>query len=136
MPFKLHMLMQLIIPISFIDFLGLGPIYGPDGTIIGYMVEAGQGPTQIAQDLNENYSCDLSCEVNWVQIVLDNEKMFKNVFEGPGEIDDKYNGDYKQGNIEEGQELVIAGGLEGGRNGEREALKNEYRLTREKTIGK
>ena len=57
-------------PIAFIDFLGLGPIYGPDGKLIGYEVEAGQGPTQIAEDLNTFHDCELTCEVTFTDIVL------------------------------------------------------------------
>ena len=99
-------------PVTFIDLFGLGPIYGPDGKLIGYEVEEGQGPTQIAQDLNENYSCELTCEVGWTEIVYNNIAQFQNVVDGDGEIDDKYNGDYKEGNIAPGDILDIEGGID------------------------
>ncbi len=125
-------------PIRFIDPDGRAPedypIYGKDGTLIGYVVEPGQGPTQIAQDLNQNYSCELSCSADWTQIVYDNAEQFQNVFDGEGNIEDKYNGDYKSGNIEPGDVLVIIGGKEGGQYGEeKKSLENSI-VRIEKTV--
>ena len=87
-----------------------GPIYGEYGKLIGYIVEAGQGPTQIAQDLNQNYRCELSCDAEFTQIVYDNSTQFQNVFDGKGNIEDKYNGNYKFGNIKAGDVLLITNG--------------------------
>lgn len=97
-------------PISNIDLHGLQALFAADGKLIGYSVQEGQGPTQIAQDLNENYSCELSCAADWLQIVYDNAEQFQNVFDGEGKVDDKYNGDYKKGNIQPGDILVITNG--------------------------
>lgn len=83
---------------------------GSDSKLIGYEVEEGQGPTQIAQDLNQYYSCELACEAAWTQIVYDNATQFQNVFDGNGNIDDEYNGDYKSGNIDPGDVLEITFG--------------------------
>lgn len=97
-------------PVAFVDPDGKAPadpIYGKYGRIIAYRVEAGQGPTQIAQDLNQYYSCALSCEADWTQIVYDNAEQFENVLDGDGNIEDKYNGDYESGNIEPGDILQI-----------------------------
>ncbi|MEL7123497.1 MAG: RHS repeat-associated core domain-containing protein [Bacteroidota bacterium] len=88
------------------------PIYDENGKLIGYRVEHGQGPTQIAEDLNTYYSCELTCEASWIEIVYNNREKFKNVFNGEGEINDEYNGDYKSGNIEPGDILIIANGSE------------------------
>ena len=99
-------------PISLIDFMGLGPIYGPNGRLIGYEVEEGQGPTQIAEDLNNNNDCEMTCSAEWTQIVYDNAEQFGNVLNGDGEVDDKYNGDYTEGNIAPGDVLVITNGKE------------------------
>lgn len=60
-------------------------IYGKDGkTIIGWTVEAGEGPTQIAGKLNFFYSCDMSCEISFDDIVRDNPEAFANVFDKNG----------------------------------------------------
>ncbi len=97
-------------PISFIDYLGLGPIYGPDGTLIGWEVEEGEGPTQIAQKLNESYGCELTCEINYIDIIQDNPEQFENVINEDGSVKDKSSEDYKSGNIDPGDALKIDGG--------------------------
>ncbi len=121
-------------PTTFIDYLGLGPIYGPDGTLIGYEVEEGQGPTQIAQDLNENYGCEMTCEITYTDIVQDNSDAFPNGFNDDGTVKDRSDDAFKSGNIEPGQELVINGGIEGGENGPEVAKNLESIASAEKSI--
>jgi RHS repeat-associated protein len=104
-------------PVSLIDPDGAepqGPIYGSNGRLIGYMVEPGQGPTQIAQDINENYSCQMSCGVNYQDIVVDNAGSFANVIDGSGTPLGKLDDAYKSGNINPGDVLLIAGGSQSG----------------------
>ncbi|MBC6992551.1 RHS repeat-associated core domain-containing protein, partial [Lewinella lacunae] len=86
------------------------PIYGEDGRLIAYRVEDGQGPTQIAKDLNENYGCQLSCEINYQDIVLDNASDFTNVIDANGNPLGKWSEAYKSGNISPGDILLIAYG--------------------------
>ena len=98
-------------PIILTDPDGQDPIFGRNGQLIGYRVEKGQGPTQIAKDLNNNYDCLLKCPVKWTEVVQDNKSFFKNVYESKKHnIDDKYNPLYKSGNINPGDILVIDNG--------------------------
>ena len=105
-------------PIRFIDPDGTipddGPIYGKDGKLIGWEVEHGEGPTQIAQKLNESYGCELTCEVNYVDVVQDNPGAFPNGFNADGSVKGKSSEDFKAGNIEPGMELKIDGGKQPG----------------------
>ena len=102
-------------PISLVDPDGRAPedypIYDKDGTLIGYVVEPGQGPTQIAQDLNTNYGCELSCDITYTDIVQDNTDAFPNGFTESGDVKDKGDDSFKSGNIEPGQILKIDGGI-------------------------
>jgi hypothetical protein len=101
-------------PINFTDPDGRsvdGPIYGANGQLVGYYVEPGQGPTQIAKDLNENYGCQLSCEVSYTDVVQSNVGDFENVVNEDGSIQDKNSDDYRSGNIEPGDVLLIGEGI-------------------------
>ena len=99
-------------PIIYTDPDGRGPVRDENGKIIGYKVEEGQGPTQIAEDLNNNFGCELTCETVWTEIVYNNALEFENVYKGKGEIEDEYNGDYRSGNIQVGTVLDITNGKE------------------------
>ncbi len=114
-------------PIANIDLWGLQALFAADGKLIGYNVQEGQGPTQIAQDLNENYSCELTCEVNYIDIVQDNPEQFENVINSDGSVKDKSSEDYKSGNIDPGDNLKIDGGKE---------IKSEEKSESEKMIEK
>ena len=87
------------------------PIFGADGRIIGYVVEQGQGPTQIAEDLNQNYSEYLRGIIQYTDIVYGNLNSFDNVMKGDGKAYDKFNIDFKQGNINPGDILLISDGF-------------------------
>ncbi|MHA7843212.1 MAG: RHS repeat domain-containing protein [Winogradskyella sp.] len=63
-------------PIIFTDPTGLGPIYDADGNLIGYEVEEGQGPSQIAEDLN---TIGLQAEVSYLDIVYSNPEKFEHI---------------------------------------------------------
>lgn len=65
-------------PISKIDLWGLQAVLAKDGSIIGYRVQKGQGPTQIAKDLNDNYCNKLSGSIIWTNIVFSNPDKFTN----------------------------------------------------------
>ena len=100
-------------PTSLVDPDGRAPqypIYGSDGRLIGYVVEPGQGPTQIAADLNTYFGCELTCDVNYQDIVRDNSEIFSNVFDSKGNPLGKYNEAYKSGNINPGDILLIGYG--------------------------
>lgn len=98
-------------PIVLLDPDGKDPIYGKTGQLIGYRVEKGQGPTQIAKDLNDNYYCELKCAVKWTDVVHDNKSSFQNVYDSKKfNVDDKFNPLYKSGNINPGDILVIYNG--------------------------
>lgn len=97
-------------PISLIDPDGRKPqwpIYGSNGKLIGYVVEPGQGPTQIAADLNTYYGCELTCEIDYRDIVQDNAGNFANVIASNGEPLGKYDEAYRSGNIKPGDVLLI-----------------------------
>ncbi len=121
-------------PIANIDLHGLQALYAADGTLIGYSVQEGQGPTQIAEDLKENYGCQLSCEVDWTQIVYDNGSEFQNVFDGDGNVTDKFNEDFKSGNINPGDQLVITGGIDQTQLKEQKDLLREFEVTENVTL--
>ena len=89
-----------------------GPIHGEDGRLIGYMVEPGQGPSQIAKDLNQIYGCELNCEINYQDIVLDNAGNFANVIDANGAPLGKWDEAYKSGNIDPGDVLLILYGTQ------------------------
>jgi RHS repeat-associated protein len=72
-------------PMIFVDPTGLGPIYDKDGNLIGYEVEEGQGPTQIAKDLN---TIGLQAEVNYLDIVNSNPEKFEHI-EDVNDINDE-----------------------------------------------
>ena len=78
--------------------------------IIGYRVKPGQGPSQIAEDINnvktqKDYGFKLTLgSVNWIDIVIDNPKFF------PKEIElDKNSIDFTSLNINPGDILYISG---------------------------
>jgi len=100
-------------PISNIDLHGLQAFFAGDGRLLGYRVQAGQGPTQIAKDINDNHSNKTKGEVKWQSVVLDNFPKFSNVTNGEGEIFDENNSDYKSGNLQEGDVLKIDDGFDG-----------------------
>ncbi len=125
-------------PLRFIDPDGRAPQDDPiikNGRLVGYTVEAGQGPTQIAQDLNENYSQYLKGgEINWFSIVLDNREAFKSVENGVGLLHDINNQDYYELNVNPSDELVINDGHQGDINARNDAIANlEQDLTKENT---
>jgi RHS repeat-associated protein len=100
-------------PIMAIDLDGLEP-YVEDGVLIGYVVQKGQGPTQISKDLNDpetqkKYGYNLIKPVRWQNIVYSNMEAFKNVFKGHGEVFDRENIDYHSGNISPNQFLTVPG---------------------------
>lgn len=99
-------------PIWAFDMDGLEPVFttSEDGlvSITGYRVMAGQGPTQIAEDLNNNYSGYLTKKVDWYDITYGNQSKFQNVIHGDGQVFDKHNQDYKSGNIKTGDYLNIS----------------------------
>ncbi|MEN8191483.1 MAG: DUF6443 domain-containing protein, partial [Bacteroidota bacterium] len=72
-------------PMIFVDPTGLGPIYDKDGNLIGYEVEEGQGPTQIAEDLN---TIGLQAEVTHMDIVNSNPEKFEHI-EDPTDVNDE-----------------------------------------------
>ncbi len=72
-------------PIIFTDPTGLGPIYDKDGNLIGYEVEEGQGPSQIAEDLN---TIGLQAEVSHMDIVNSNPEKFEHI-EDPTDVNDE-----------------------------------------------
>jgi len=95
-------------PVKYIDLHGLQKaLYDEDDNLVGYEVGEGQGPTQIAQDLNENYSCEMNCEITYVDIVQDNADQFENAVNEDGTPKDKNDDSYKSGNIDPGDELII-----------------------------
>ena len=100
-------------PISNIDLHGLQAVLSVNGRLIGYKVKEGQGPTQIAEDLNENHSSRINGQMSWLSIVLENKDKFQNVDDGEGLLHDKNNEDFKFGNIEPGEILNISDGFEG-----------------------
>ncbi len=88
-----------------------GPIFDKDGNLVGYVVGDGQGPTQIARDLNENYSCMLSCETQWTEIVLNNTENFGHVINSGGNVLDNTNPSYNNNpDLKPGDVLVIVNG--------------------------
>ena len=97
-------------PVGHVDLWGLQAVFAGEGRLVGYIVQKGQGPTQIAQDLNQNYSCYLSCEVDYIVIVEANLEKFENVVDANGNIKDKSSAEYKSGNIQAGDYLSIPGG--------------------------
>ncbi len=101
-------------PIAHIDLHGLQALFAPNGRLIAYKVQQGQGPTQIAADLNVNHSSSLSNlpegQIKWQSIVLDNLPNFTNVVNGDGSFADKDNSDYTSGNIKTGEILAISDG--------------------------
>jgi len=99
-------------PIANIDLWGLQPLFAADGTLIQYNVQEGQGPTQIAQDLNENYDCYLNCEVDYTDIVQDNSEQFSNALNEDGTPKDKSDDSYKSGNVTPDSILEITDGTD------------------------
>ncbi len=98
-------------PIRFIDLDGMleEPIVDDDGNLIGYRVEAGQGPTQIAEDLNNpetqaEYGYSLNTKVKFSDIVFSNPEKFSNV-ENKMDINDP---EYTKLNMNEGDELSLS----------------------------
>ena len=98
-------------PINSIDLWGLQAVLSIDGSrLMGYKVQADQGPTQIAKDLNENHSDKIKGKVIYTDIVYSNLSKFDNVVKGKGEVFDIDNPDYYSGNIEPGDYLNISDG--------------------------
>ena len=84
-------------PISARDLDGLEPLV-QNGKLVGYRVMAGQGPTQIAEDINdpktqEKYGYCLIHPMDWRLIVWGNESRFPEKDlrnNGPGYLSDRY----------------------------------------------
>ena len=98
---------------SNIDLHGLQALFAADGRLIGYKVQAGQGPTQITQDLNENHSNKINGKIVYTNVVYGNLNQFKNVVEGKGEVFDINNKDFELGNIAPGDLINISDGFDG-----------------------
>ncbi len=121
-------------PIKNIDLHGLQGVFAADGSLVKYNVQKGQGPSQIAKDINENYGCYMDCEVTFMDVVNDNPRAFQNVFDGDGEVNDINNIDFKSGNIEPDQILDVSAGKEGGIKGP-EIKENDQKISdTQKTI--
>jgi len=88
-------------PIIFFDPTGLGPIYDKDGNLIGYEVEEGQGPSQIAEDLN---TIGLQAEVTYLDIVNSNPEEFEHI-EDVNDINDE---GFKKLDINPGDEISLS----------------------------
>ncbi|MEW7291262.1 DUF6443 domain-containing protein [Aquimarina sp. 2304DJ70-9] len=95
-------------PIYFIDPDGMaplgfeeGPIKDKNGKIVAYEVEAGQGPSQIAEDLNS--TGEFNVEANYFDIVESNPTKFSNV-ENLSDINDS---GFKELNLNEGDIVSI-----------------------------
>ena len=73
-------------PIANIDLWGLQAVFSADGKLIGYSVQKGQGPTQIAKDLNENHANKINGKVEYTDIVYGNLSKFENVVQGDGKV--------------------------------------------------
>ena len=102
-------------PIYFIDPDGMSPMAFEEdpivknGKLVGYTVEDGQGPTQIAADLNNpetqaKYGFTLSTEVTHMDIVNSNPEKFTNV-ENPTDVNDP---GYTELNLNEGDEISVS----------------------------
>ena len=87
-------------PINYIDPNGKEPIV-INGKLVGYRVEEGQGPTQIAKDLNE--SGLLSTFVSFQDVVIGDIGYFSNVIEG-----DINNVEYTELNMNSGDILSLS----------------------------
>ncbi len=92
---------------------GLEPIV-VNGTLMGYHVQAGQGPTQIAADLNsaktqEKYGYTLIDKVDWTDVVKRNIETFKSSGNYESKDWQKNSGDegYTQLDINEGDALSL-----------------------------
>lgn len=93
------------------DLDGLEPLV-EDGMLVGYLVMKEQGPTQIAEDLNdprtqEQFGYCMLENVLWTDIVYNNVDKFKNVIEGDGIAYDVENKDFYTGNIKPGDKLLL-----------------------------
>ena len=66
----------------------LQAVFSADGKLIGYSVQKGQGPTQIAKDLNENHANKINGKVEYTDIVYGNLSKFENVVPGDGKVFD------------------------------------------------
>ena len=101
-------------PVFFIDPDGMTPLAYDDpivrnGKLVGYTVEEGQGPTQIAADLNNpetqaEYGFTLETEVTHMDIVNSNPEKFTNV-ENPTDLNDP---GYTELNLNEGDEISVS----------------------------
>ena len=91
-------------PIYFMDPDGMapqGPIRDKNGKIVGYEVEDGQGPSQIAKDLNS--TGEFSFKITYLDIVESNPTKFNNVTV----INDINNPEYRELNLNEGDEIGL-----------------------------
>ncbi|TSE02878.1 DUF6443 domain-containing protein [Aquimarina algiphila] len=95
-------------PIYFMDPDGMapfgfeeGPIRDKNGKIVAYEVEAGQGPSQIAEDLNS--TGEFNVEANYFDIVESNPTKFSNV-ENLSDINDP---EFRKLNLNEGDKINI-----------------------------
>ncbi len=90
-----------------------GRIYGRSegpiviyGVLVGYLVEAGQGPTQIAEDINKRVAAgefSLHFKVTYLDIVNSNPDKFTNV----ENINDPYDEGFTKLNMNEGDILSV-----------------------------
>jgi len=96
-------------PLSNIDLFGLQPLYSLDGSITAYRVQEGQGPSQIAKDLNENYGSHFSSSITWDDIVSDNLNTYisNGNYSNMNDINDS---GYRNLNINTGDILDICAG--------------------------
>jgi len=106
-PWVSSFVLNLNSPFMFVDITGEEPIV-VNGVLVGYRVEAGQGPSQIAADLNNpesqrKYGYVLACKVTFLDIVNSNQDRFTNV-KNKLNIDDP---EYRKLNINVGDILEL-----------------------------
>jgi RHS repeat-associated protein len=87
---------------------GLEPVVNNDGELIAFIVMEGQGPTQIAQVINNPavqnmFGFTLLTKVDYMDIVVDNPAKFENV----QNKEDKFNPEYKKLNMHKGEVLSL-----------------------------
>ncbi len=93
--------------IDAIELEGLEPIV-IGGYLVGYNIQAGQGPSQIAKDINnpqtqKDFGYSLSNSINYLDIVEQNLSYFKNV----ENINDPYDEGFKHLDLNEGDVLLF-----------------------------
>ena len=100
-------------PIMAGDAQGLYPIVR-GGKIVGYVIEAGQGPSQIALDINnpetqKEYGYTLQKQVDWTEVVSQNEKYYIKAGDwGNSDMYDADNPVYRNLNSNKDEVLTLA----------------------------